>query len=441
MHDIKAIRDNPDAFTAAMKRRGIEGFDVKSLLSLDERHREALTRLQILQEERNTASKEIGMAMKDGDQARAQRLKDRVSSIKDDMQILEDTARTKQQELHDALSVLPNVLAKDVPDGTSEEDNVEIMRWGTPRIFDFPVKDHVDLGTNHKLDIGNPFFSVDFEAAARISGSRFVTISGKIAKLERALANFFLYTLTEKHGFTEMKVPLLVKSESMYGTGQLPKFSDDAFQTTDGRWLIPTSEVSLTNFFSNTNIITTPDLPLPKRMTALTPCFRSEAGSAGKDTRGMIRQHQFYKVEMVCISKPEESADEHERMTSISESLLMSLNLPYRKLLLCSGDTGFSSTKTYDLEVWIPSQKCYREISSISNCCDFQSRRMNAKFRGLGEKESLRYVHTLNGSALAVGRSLVAIMENYQNADGSITVPEVLQPYMGGITKIAVQEK
>ncbi len=422
MHDIRQIRDNPAAFDAALARRGVEPVSAE-ILALDTQRRAVATQMQEAQSRRNDASKAIGAAMGRGDKDEAERLKAEVAALKDTLPALEADDRDLLARLNDALARHPNLPDAAVPDGADESENVEVSRWGTPRSFDFTPQEHADIG---------PALGLDFETGAKISGARFTFLRGQMARLQRALGQFMLDHQTASNGFTECATPLLVRDDAVFGTGQLPKFSEDLFQTTDGRWLIPTAEVSLTNSVRE-QIMAETDLPL--RLTALTPCFRSEAGAAGKDTRGYIRQHQFEKVELVTICKPDDSAAEHERMTAAAESILQALDLPYRKVILCAGDMGFTARKTYDLEVWLPGQGAYREISSISNCGDFQARRMNARYRPEGAKGT-EFVHTLNGSGLAVGRTLVAVLENYQNADGSVTVPAALRPYMGGIDKL-----
>ena len=422
MHDIKFIRENPAAFDAGLARRGIEPLSA-ALIARDAERRAIATRMQEAQSRRNEASKAIGAAMGRGDSAEAERLKAEVATLKDTLPALEAEERELTRQLGDELARHPNLPADDVPEGADESDNVEVLRWGTPRSFAFPPKEHADLG---------PALGLDFETGALIAGARFTFLRGQMARLQRALGQFMLDHQTATNGYTEAATPLMVRDEAVFGTGQLPKFAEDLFQTTDGRWLIPTAEVSLTNSVRE-QILSEAELPL--RLTALTPCFRSEAGAAGKDTRGYIRQHQFEKVELVSICRPEDSAAEHERMTAAAESVLQALELPYRKVVLCSGDMGFTARKTYDLEVWLPGQDTYREISSCSNCGDFQARRMNARYRPEGAKGT-EFVHTLNGSGLAVGRTLVAVLENYQQADGSVEVPAVLRPYMGGIDRL-----
>ena len=420
MHDIKLIRDNPQAFDAGLALRGMEA-QSPMLLELDAQRREAVSRQQEAETERNALSKQIGKAKASGDEAEFERLRGEVDRLKTVLEEAGQQARHFDETLNQHLAALPNLPEEGVPQGEDEAGNEEVRRWGTPRAFDFAPRDHVDLGES----LGQ----MDFEGAAAISGARFVALKGPLARLERALSQFMLDLHTGEHGYLEVSPPYMVRDEAMFGTGQLPKFSDDLFRTTDHRWLIPTAEVPLTNLAREA--IHAEDT-LPMRMTAHTPCFRAEAGSAGRDTRGMIRMHQFHKVEMVSIVTPDDSAAELDRMTACAEKVLQLLGLPYRVMLLCSGDMGFSAKRTYDLEVWVPSQDSYREISSCSNCGDFQARRMNARYRKDGEKRPL-FLHTLNGSGVATGRALLAVMENYQNADGSITVPDVLRPYMGGI--------
>lgn len=419
MHDIRFIRENPEAFDASITRRGIEPVAAK-IIELDEARRAAATAIQEAQSRRNGASKAIGQAMGQGDTAKAEALKAEVAELKTRMPELEEEDRRLGNELTDFMARLPNLVADDVPDGEDEEANVELSTWGEKPSFDFDPQEHADIG---------PALGMDFETGAKLSGARFTFLRGDMARMHRALGQFMLNHQTGANGYTECAPPILVRDEAMYGTDKLPKFSEDSFQTTDGRWLIPTAEVSLTA--SVQDQILAEDV-FPMRLTALTQCFRSEAGSAGKDTRGFIRQHQFEKCELVSIVRAEESEAEHERMTRCAEEILEALDLPYRKVLLCSGDMGFGARKTYDLEVWLPGQGAYREISSCSNTGDFQARRMNTRFKPEGEKKTV-YPHTLNGSGLAVGRTLVAIMENYQKADGSVSVPEVLKPYMGGV--------
>jgi seryl-tRNA synthetase len=423
MHDIKAIRDNPAAFDQGLARRGLAPLAAE-LLRIDAERREHVQKLQDAQARRNAASKDIGEAMKAGDKAKAEALKAEMGAIKDFIASGEAVEREIDQRLTASLAVIPNLPLDDVPDGTDETGNVEVRRWGAPPSLNFEARQHFDIGEWLGL--------MDFEAAARISGARFVVMKGQLARLERALAQFMLDHQTGRNGYTEHYVPYMVNDNAMYGTGQLPKFADDLFRTTDGRWLIPTAEVSLTNLVRETTL---EEKDLPLRLTAYTPCFRAEAGAAGRDTRGMIRQHQFSKVELVSITTPEQSREELERMTGAAESVLQALGLHYRVMRLCSGDMGFGSRMTYDLEVWLPGQNAFREISSCSVCGDFQARRMEARFKPMDGKGT-RYVHTLNGSGLAVGRTMVAVLENCQNADGSVTIPEALRPYMGGAEKI-----
>ncbi|MDR6431144.1 serine--tRNA ligase [Brucella pseudogrignonensis] len=423
MLDIKWIRENPEALDKALAKRGSESRS-SELIALDEKRREHVGKVQAAQERRNAASKEIGKAMAEKDAETADRLKAEVGELKAFLTEAEETERRLIKELNDALSTLPNVPADDVPLGEDEAGNVEIRRIGNQRNFSFEPKEHYELG--------EALGFMDFERAAKIAGSRFTVLKGPLARLERALGQFMLDLHTTEHGYMETMPPLMVRDEAVYGTGQLPKFTEDLFRTTDGRWLIPTAEVPLTNLVADEIV----DVKtLPQRYTALTPCFRSEAGSAGRDTRGMLRQHQFLKVEMVSITDADSSAAEHERMTACAEEVLKRLGLPFRTVVLCTGDMGFGAQKTYDIEVWMPGQNAYREISSCSVCGDFQGRRMNARYRPEAEK-STRFVHTLNGSGVAVGRALIAVMENYQQEDGSIHIPEALQPYMGGLTRI-----
>jgi seryl-tRNA synthetase len=424
MHDIKLIRDNPDAFDKGLARRGLAALS-SQLMAIDQEKRDLLTKLQEAQGRRNALSKDVGEAMKAGDKARAETIKAEVASLKDFIAGGEEAERAITQKLHDALAAIPNIPLDEVPDGTDEHGNVEVRRNGTRPGFNFEPKQH--------FEIGEYLGQMNFETAAKMAGARFVVTSGPLAKLERALAQYMLDTQTEKNGYTEHNVPLMVNDGAVFGTNQLPKFAEDLFRTTDGRWLIPTAEVSLTNMVRESVL---EEAQLPLRFTACTPCFRAEAGSAGRDTRGMIRQHQFTKVELVSITTPEQSREELERMTTSAESILQGLGLHYRVMRLCAGDMGFGARMTYDLEVWLPGQGAFREISSCSVCGDFQARRMEARYKPADGKGT-RYVHTLNGSGLAVGRTLVAVLENYQNADGSVTIPEVLRPYMGGREKIA----
>lgn len=474
MHDIRLIRENHLAFDARLARRGLAP-QSEALLQLDERRRALATDMQAAQARRNDASKLIGAAMARGDPATAEELKAEVAALKDRLPALESEERDVAAQLKAALDIIPNLPADDVPDGTGEDDNVEVARWGTPRAFDFAPKEHADLA---------PALGMDFETGTRLSGARFTFLRGDMARLHRALGQFMLDVQTREHGYQECNPPVLVGDSAMYGTDKLPKFGDDSFQTqmrfdihshaaeieghwksavrtdedmsdhkvialkmatieagirqeenSDRRWLIPTSEVSLTASVMGELL---DESALPMRLTALTLCFRSEAGAAGRDTRGFIRQHQFEKCELVSIVRPEDSEAEHERMTRAAEAILERLNLPYRKLLLCTGDMGFGARKTFDLEVWLPGQGAFREISSCSNTGDFQARRMNTRYRIASEKRT-EFVHTLNGSGLAIGRTLVAVIENYQNADGSVTVPDALLPYMGGVTRLEPQ--
>lgn len=458
MHDIRALRETPEAFVAGWSSRGVDNAAelVAEILRLDTELRAAQTTGQEALSKRNATSKLIGAAMGKKDMAEADRLKGEVEGLKGEIAKSEAVEAEVGKQLRDLLAAQKNLAADDVPAGDDEDGNVETSRWGTPRVG-APAKDHSDLGEAMGL--------LDFEAAAKMSGARFAVLKGGLARLERAIGQFMLDLQTTEHGYLEVNPPYLVRDDAMFGTGQLPKFADDLFNAstvidpsvwergiaTEGKtegeinaaiieqlsnrthhWLIPTAEVSLTNLVRE---MITPEEELPLRLTALTPCFRAEAGSAGRDTRGLIRQHQFHKVEMVSITTPEKSDEEHERMTTCAEAVLQKLELPYRRMLLCKGDMGFSARKTFDLEVWLPSQDTYREISSISNCGDFQARRMDARFkRAAGGKPE--FVHTLNGSGLAVGRTLVAVMENYQDENGRIAVPDALKPYMGGLTHV-----
>ncbi len=428
MFDMRWIRDNPDEFDTGLKKRG-EAARSQELIALDDQRRSHVADLQSIQERRNAASKQIGKAKASGDETAAQALIDEVANLKSDLQAGEERERELTSAIETALASIPNHPLDDVPVGADEDDNVLLHTSGEKPRPNFEPREHYELGEG----LGQ----MDFETAAKLSGSRFVVLRGPLARLERALAQFMLDTHTTDHGYTEVSPPLLVRDEVMYGTGQLPKFEDDQFHTEDGRWLIPTAEVPLTNLVREA-ILDEADLPI--RVTAGTHCFRLEAGAAGRDTRGMLRQHQFYKVELVSITHPDRSLDELERMRESAETILKKLDLHYRVVTLCTGDMGFGARKTYDIEVWLPGQNMYREISSCSVCGDFQARRMNARFRPADGK-GLGFVHTLNGSGVAVGRALIAVMENYQNADGSITVPDVLRPYMGGQEKLVVASK
>jgi seryl-tRNA synthetase len=419
MHDIRLIRDDPAAFDAALAKRGVAPQSA-SLVTLDEQRRATIADSQTAQTRRNELSKAIGQAKAQKDEAKAQALMAEVASLKEALPTLEADEARLSGELQAMLAAIPNLPATDVPEGGGEDDNALVHTRGTPTTFAFAAREHDAIG---------PAIGLDFETGAAMSGARFTLVRGPAAKLQRALGQFMLDHVADA-GFEQVSPPLLVRDEAVFGTGQLPKFSEDLFRTTDGRWLIPTAEVSLTNIVRE-QILSEAELPL--RFTALTPCFRSEAGAAGRDTRGYIRQHQFDKVEMVSIVTPDMSEAEHERMTACAEGVLDALQLPFRRMLLCTGDMGFTAARTYDLEVWLPGQARYREISSVSTCTDFQARRMNARYRPEGEKGT-RFVHTLNGSALAVGRTLVAVLENYQQEDGSVAVPAVLQPYLGGLT-------
>jgi len=421
MHDIKKIRENPSDLDELLAKRKHPPVS-NQIIELDEKNREIIGELQVIQEERNAKSKLIGEYAAKEKNDEAAKLKAEVTSLKDKMQELENSQREKQEELNTVLSSLPNNPADDVPVG-DESLNKEIKLEGNKKEFTFTPKEHDELGENLNM--------MSFEQATKISGARFVVQSGLIARMERAISNFMLDLHTNEFGYTEMNVPILVKDQSVYGVGQLPKFKDDLFKTTDDYWLIPTAEVPLSNM-TRESIIDI--LDLPKRYVSHTPCFRSEAGAAGKDTRGIMRQHQFYKVELVSLTSESQSKDEHERMLSCAEEVLKRLNLHYRVVILSSEDMGFAAQKTYDIEVWLPGQKAYREISSCSNCGDFQARRMNSRYK---EGKETKFLHTLNGSGLAVGRTLIAILENYQNEDGTIQVPDALIPYMGGINQIS----
>ncbi len=423
MHDIRQIRDNPAVFDAAMQRRGLNGV-ADQVLGIDTTRREKIAAADAALADRNAASRDVGAAKAAGNDEEFQRLRDLVSTKKAEIATLEAEAKDADETLRNLLMSLPNVLSDDIPDGPDESANVELRRWGTPRDFDFTPKEHFEI---KGVEPG-----MDFETAARLSGARFVVLTGAIARLHRALAQFMLDIHTDINGLQETWTPVLVLEDMLVGTGQLPKFGADSYQTREGWWLVPTAEVTLTN---TVNGLIVDENSLPRRMVAHTQCFRSEAGSAGRDTRGMLRQHQFEKVEMVSIVHPDQSVAEHDRMTDLAEDILRRLDLPHRTIVLCSGDTGFGAIRTHDIEVWLPGQNAYREISSVSNCGDFQARRMNARFRpdGGGKPE---FVHTLNGSGLAVGRTLIAVLENGQQADGSIAIPAVLHRYMSGKTVI-----
>ena len=425
MFDVKWIRTNPEQFDASMKRRGLEPQSA-NIISLDDARKATVQQLNEWQERRNASSKQIGQAKAQGDEEKAQALLKEVADLKSQVQAGEEQEREQTAALNDLLASLPNLLLDDVPDGADENDNVEKSRFSEPRQFNFAPKEH--------YEIGEALGQMDFEVAAKIAGSRFVVLQSEIARLERALGQFMLDKHTREHGFTEVSAPLLVRSEALFGTGQLPKFSEDAFQTTDDRWLIPTSEVSLTNLVRE-SMMSKEELPL--RYTSLTPCFRSEAGSAGRDTRGMLRQHQFFKVEMVAVTTPDKSLEEHERMLGCAEAVMQALDIPYRVMKLCAGDMGATMQRTFDIEAWLPGQDTYREISSVSVAGDYQARRMDARYRD--EDGKPQYVHTLNGSGVATGRALIAVIENYQQEDGSIAIPEVLQSYMGGQTEISAK--
>ncbi|MGP1355103.1 serine--tRNA ligase [Roseicyclus sp.] len=423
MHDIRAIRETPDAFDAALARRGLPA-QSPAILSLDEERRACIGRAEAALAERNAASKDVGAAKARGDEAEFERLRALVAEKKDEIARLEEEAKAKDEALRELLAGIPNLPHDDVPDGADEAGNVEVRRWGTPREFGFKPKEH--------FEIAGVAPGMDFGTAAKLSGSRFVLMQGAVARLHRALSQFMLDVHTTENGLTEVNGPVLVRAETMYGTGQLPKFGEDSYETTNGWWLIPTSEVSLTNIVAGEML---EEADLPRRYTAHSLCFRSEAGSAGRDTAGMLRQHQFEKVEMVSITHPDASDDEQQRMLRCAEDILERLGLPYRTVVLCTGDMGFGARRTFDIEVWLPGQDTYREISSVSTCGDFQARRMNARFRpeGGGKPE---FVHTLNGSGLAVGRTLIAVLENGQQEDGSVLLPQVLHPYMAGRTRI-----
>ena len=419
MIDVRLVRDDPEILDGGLRRRGAAPASA-AVLELDARKRRLETELQGVQARRNELSREVGQRYRGKPPPE---IVSELAALKDRLREGEEALRAAAARLDDELAGLPNIPVADVPEGRDETGNVELRRWGEPRARDFRALTHDELG---------PPLGMDFERAARLSGSRFVTLRGPLARLERALGQFMLDLQTREHGYEEVSPPLLVRDAALFGTGQLPKFADDLFRTTTGHWLVPTAEVPLTNIAAGEIL---DEAALPLRLTALTPCFRSEAGAAGRDTRGMIRQHQFWKVELVGIVTPETSAAEHERMTACAEAVLERLGLPYRRMLLCAGDMGFAAARTYDLEVWLPGQGAYREISSCSTCTDFQARRMNARYRAAGDKRT-RFVHTLNGSGLAVGRALIAVLENCQEADGSVSVPAALIPYMGGTERL-----
>jgi len=430
MYDIRWIRENAAAFDLGLTRRGLAPLS-SSLLALDDRRRAAIAKAQAAQERRNALSKEIGKAMGQKDLALAEQLKAEVAALKEQVPALEAEEKAAVEALTGELAAIPNTPLDEVPDGADEHGNVLLLAHGAKPEEGGKRLVGVDRPKEH-FELGEALGQMDFETAAKLSGARFVVLQRQLARLSRAIGQFMLDTHVEEHGYTEINPPLLVRDAAVYGVGQLPKFEDDLFRTTTGHWLISTAEVTLTNVVAEMIL---PAEELPRRYTALTPCFRSEAGSAGRDTRGMLRQHQFEKVELVSVTAPEASRDEHERMLSCAEAVLKKLDLHYRVMTLCTGDMGFASQKTYDIEVWLPGQKAYREISSCSVCGDFQARRMNARYRA-GDGKGPFFVHTLNGSGTAVGRALIAVMENYQNADGSITVPDVLVPYMRGTTRI-----
>ncbi len=421
MHDIRAIRADPAAFDANLARRGLP-VRAAAILALDAARRSALGTLQDQQAQRNLLAKQVGQGRRSGADTAA--LEAEATALRDGMARLEQQAQALEGEIRAELEVLPNLLDPDVPPGADETANATLKQVGAPAPGNFPTLEHFQLGEALGM--------MDFEAAARMSGARFTILRGKLARMERALGQFMLDMHTTRHGYTETQVPLLVNDAAVYGSDKLPKFADDLFRTTDGRWLVPTSEVPLTCLVMDQIV---PEAQLPIRVTALSDCFRSEAGSAGRDTRGMLRQHQFRKVELVSITHPDESGAEHERMTACAEAVLEALGLAYRRVLLCAGDTGFGAAKTFDLEVWLPGQQAWREISSCSNTRDFQARRMNARMRG-ADGRAAGFLHTLNGSGVALGRALIAVMETYQQVDGTITVPVALRPYMGGLDVI-----
>ncbi|NBB99195.1 MAG: serine--tRNA ligase [Alphaproteobacteria bacterium] len=422
MHDIRAIRETPDAFDAALARRGLAPMAAQ-VLEIDTARRAAIAQSETEKAAQNAASKQVGAAKAKGDEAEFERLRALVATTKAELARLDEVAREKDAELGALLAEIPNLPLADVPDGADEADNVELHRRGSPRDFDFTPKEHFEIAGIAR--------DMDFALAAKLSGARFVVLRGAVARVHRALAQFMTDLHVDSHGLTEVNSPVLVRDDAMFGTGQLPKFAEDSYQTTNGWWLIPTSEVTLTNFAAGEML---DGASLPLRFCSHTLCFRSEAGSAGRDTTGMLRQHQFEKVEMVSITAPEDSLTEHARMTRCAEEVLEALGLPYRTIALCTGDMGFGAQKTHDIEVWLPGQNAYREISSVSTCGDFQARRMNARFRREGGKPE--FLHTLNGSGVAVGRCLIAVLENGQTADGGVDLPEALHPYLGGRTRI-----
>lgn len=423
MHDIQLIRDDPNGFDAALARRGLAPLS-SQIIEIDASRRAKITAAEAALADRKKASKQVGVVKAQGLESEFERLRKLVANKKAEINILEDQAREEDKRLKSLLETIPNLPLDEVPDGASEDDNVEIHRWGKPVNFGFEPKEHFDLSAVK--------YGMDFATAARLSGSRFVVMSGAVARLHRALAQFMIDTHTMENGLTEVNTPVLVRDQAMHGTGQLPKFAEDSYQTTNGWWLIPTSEVTLTNLVSGQTL---DEASLPRRYTAHSLCFRSEAGSAGRDTSGMLRQHQFEKVEMVSVTKPEDSIAELDRMTACAQRILEELELPYRTVVLCTGDMGFGARKTHDIEVWLPGQNTYREISSCSVCGDFQARRMNTRFKRFDQKKP-EFVHTLNGSGLAVGRCLIAVLENGQQKDGSVVLPKALYPWLGGKTYI-----
>jgi len=428
MFDLKWIRENPETLDESLKKRGLKPVS-DDILKIDTERRLVQTNLQEMQNQRNEVSKQIGVKVGIGSVDEVEDLKSKVIKLKESIQRNEQSERQLGENLQDFLLGLPNILDSSIPNGNTENDNEELRSYGEPQKFNFQPREHYEIGENLSL--------MDFQTATKLSGSRFVILKGALARMERALAQFMLDVQTTEWGYTEVAPPLLVKESALYGTGQLPKFSDDLFRTTGDHWLIPTAEVPLTNMVSDSIL---EEVNLPIRFVAHTACFRSEAGAAGKDTRGMLRQHQFNKVELVSVVHPDHSDDELNRMTTCAESILKYLELPYRVMLLCSGDTGFAASKTHDIEVWLPGQGAYREISSCSNTLDFQARRMKSRFRPKGVKKGALYVHTLNGSGVAIGRALIAIIENYQCDDGSVIIPEALRPYMGGLKVINADE-